>query len=205
MSLSENGSDSDQDIFAFDDEKVVLNPAEMFPPAPPSSRYSDVQHSPIDCMERLDIGKEDQRINIKDFVASAVDKRRVGLEDFVIKSVIGKGAYGQVFLVQKKESTNLFAMKVLRKASIVVHGIDTEHTQNERSILEAISHPFIVKLYYAFQCPSRLYLILTYCSGGELFNYLSQEQMFSEETTRFYIAELLLALEHLHSLGIIYR
>ncbi|KAH6568953.1 hypothetical protein BASA61_006956 [Batrachochytrium salamandrivorans] len=101
--------------------------------------------------------------------------------------------------------SNLFAMKVLRKASIVLHGKDAEHTQNERSILEAVRHPFIVKLMYAFQTPEKLYLILSYASGGELFTYLAQERMFSESVACFYISELLLAIEHLHLLGIIYR
>ena len=110
-----------------------------------------------------------------------------------------------MFLVKKKSSEQVYAMKVLRKASIVVHGKDSEHTRNERSVLEEISHPFIVKLHYAFQCPSRLYLILSYASGGELFSFLAKERMFSEDQAQFYIAEILLALEHLHDLGIIYR
>jgi hypothetical protein len=186
-------SESDQEIFSFEtEEKEPIESDDLDPPLP--------------SLESLDIGSDNKRINIKDFAASEEStKRKVGLEDFQILSVIGKGAYGQVFLVQKNQTERIYAMKVLRKASIILHGKDTEHTKNERSILEEISHPFIVKLHYAFQCPSRLYLILSYCSGGELFSYLSQERMFSESTTRFYIAELLLALEHLHSLGIIYR
>ncbi|KAI9015150.1 kinase-like domain-containing protein [Gaertneriomyces semiglobifer] len=96
-------------------------------------------------------------------------------------------------------------MKVLRKASIVLHGKDAEHTRNERNILEEVRHPFIVTLHYAFQTHAKLYLILSYASGGELFTYLATERMFSESVACFYIAELLLALEHLHELGIIYR
>ena len=96
-------------------------------------------------------------------------------------------------------------MKVLKKASLKVHQKEAENTMSERSILEAISHPFIVKLYYAFQSPSKLYLILSYAAGGELFNFLAIEKMFSDDVARFYISELLLALDHLHGLGIIYR
>ncbi|KAJ3108958.1 Ribosomal protein S6 kinase beta-2 [Phlyctochytrium planicorne] len=130
---------------------------------------------------------------------------RVGLEDFDLLQVIGKGAYGKVYLVRKKRTGRLFAMKVLRKASITLHTKTAEHTQNERSILEQIQHPFIVKLWYAFQTPVKLFLILGYASGGELFTHLANEKMFSEDVAAFYIGELLLALEHLHSLGIIYR
>jgi serine/threonine protein kinase len=70
-------------------------------------------------------------------------------------------------------------MKVLRKASLVVHNKDSEHTMNERRILEEIGrHPFIVKLYYAFQTSFKLYLILGYAPGGELFHYLAQYTSF---------------------------
>jgi tRNA A-37 threonylcarbamoyl transferase component Bud32 len=131
--------------------------------------------------------------------------KKVSLESFELLKVIGRGAYGKVFLVRKKETTRLFAMKVLRKASITLHTKTAEHTQNERSILERIQHPFIVKLWYAFQTPHKLYLILGYAPGGELFTHLANERMFSEDVAGFYIGELLLALEHLHSLGIIYR
>jgi p70 ribosomal S6 kinase len=126
------------------------------------------------------------------------------IRHFDIKSVIGKGAYGKVFLVKQKGSQRLFAMKVLRKAHIILHD-QKEHAMNERSILEAVSHPFIVRLHYAFQTAAKLYLILSYASGGELFTYLANERMFSEPVTVFYTAELLLALEHLHGIGIIYR
>lgn len=153
-------------------------------------------------------GKDDTEVKINNFVSSDIqDSLRVCLDDFNVLSVIGKGAYGKVFLVKKKLSSKpqFYAMKVLKKASIIVHGKDTEHTKNERSVLEEVRHPFIVKLYYAFQTTSRLYLLLSYASGGELFSYLSKERMFSDDVARFYISELYLAIEHLHSIGIIYR
>jgi len=96
-------------------------------------------------------------------------------------------------------------MKVLKKASLVLHVKDAEHTKTERQILEEVRHPFIVDLYYAFQTKERLFLLLTFACGGELFNYLQKEKMFDEDTTRFYLSEIFLALDHLHSLGIIYR
>ncbi|KAG0205883.1 serine/threonine protein kinase psk1 [Mortierella sp. GBA30] len=126
-------------------------------------------------------------------------------DDFKFLKVIGRGAYGKVYLVRHISTNALYAMKVLKKASIIVHAKDTECTMSERKILEAIRHPFIVKLHYAFQTDHRLYLILEYASGGELFTHLAAERMFSEENTAFYAAQLVLALEHLHSLGIIYR
>ncbi|KAG0341772.1 serine/threonine protein kinase psk1 [Podila horticola] len=132
-------------------------------------------------------------------------KHKMTPDDFKFLKVIGRGAYGKVYLVRHIATNALYAMKVLKKASIIVHAKDTECTMSERKILEAIRHPFIVKLHYAFQTDHRLYLILEYASGGELFTHLAAERMFSEENTAFYAAQLVLALEHLHSLGIIYR
>lgn len=75
----------------------------------------------------------------------------------------------------------------------------------ERNILASINHPFIVRLQYAFQTEGKLYLVLDFLRGGDLFGRLAKEIMFTEEDVKFYMAELVLALDHLHSLGIIYR
>ncbi|XP_044298691.1 ribosomal protein S6 kinase alpha-3 isoform X3 [Varanus komodoensis] len=94
-------------------------------------------------------------------------------------------------------------MKVLKKATLKVR--DRVRTKMERDILVEVNHPFIVKLHYAFQTEGKLYLILDFLRGGDLFTRLSKEVMFTEEDVKFYLAELALALDHLHSLGIIYR
>jgi Protein kinase domain len=93
---------------------------------------------------------------------------KLSLSDFDLLTVIGKGAYGKVFLVRRKDHANstYYAMKVLRKAHIVLRELDKRHTQSERSILEAVRHPFIVKLYYAFQTHHKLFLILEFAKGG---------------------------------------
>lgn len=133
---------------------------------------------------------------------------KLGPQDFELKKVLGKGGYGKVFQVRKTtgaDANSYFAMKVLKKASIVRNQKDTAHTRAERNILEAVRHPFIVELVYAFQTGGKLYLILEYLSGGELFMHLEREGIFLEDTTCFYLCEIILALEHLHNLGIIYR
>lgn len=96
-------------------------------------------------------------------------------------------------------------MKVLKKASLRVVLKGEEHTKAERTILEEVQHPFIVKLFYAFQTSQCLYLILDYVPGGELFFHMANERMFPEDVAIHYAAQLVLALEHLHGLGIIYR
>jgi len=128
-------------------------------------------------------------------------------DDFEPISCLGKGTYGTVVLVKHKESGRLFAQKQLKKASLVVRKKLVEQTRTERAILESVNrHPVVVKLFYAFQDHEKLYLILEYAQGGELFHHLSMERMFPEETAAFYMAEMILALEHLHkNLGVVYR
>lgn len=128
------------------------------------------------------------------------------LDDFESLKVLGKGSYGKVFLVRHKDTggDKLYAMKMLRKEHVLNRN-QVEHTKTERNVLEHVSHPFIVSLHYAFQTPKKLYLVLDYCPGGELFFHLSRAGRFSEGRTRFYTCELLLALEYLHSLNIIFR
>jgi serum/glucocorticoid-regulated kinase 2 len=99
---------------------------------------------------------------------------------------------------------SLFAMKILKKSHLVRRR-QIERTRTERKVLSAVNHPFIMKLHYAFQSPDKLYLVLDYCPGGELFFHLSRFRRFPERVARFYAAELLLALGHLHKRGIIYR
>eukprot|EP00127_Corallochytrium_limacisporum_P003647 Clim_evm35s151 gene=Clim_evmTU35s151 len=132
----------------------------------------------------------------------------IGPADFELLKVLGTGAFAKVFLVRKKYghmNGRIFAMKALKKATIIYDKKILQRTLAERNILEAIRHPFIVSLYYAFQTGGKLYLILEYCSGGELFNLLHRKQCLSESEARFYVAEVLLALENLHDHGIIYR
>ncbi|KAM7108585.1 LOW QUALITY PROTEIN: ribosomal protein S6 kinase beta-2 [Ciconia maguari] len=132
----------------------------------------------------------------------------IGPHCFELLRVLGKGGYGKVFQVRKVQGTNMgkiFAMKVLKKAKIACNAKDTAHTRAERNILEAVKHPFIVDLIYAFQTGGKLYLILECLSGGELFMQLEREGIFLEDTACFYLSEITLALGHLHSHGIIYR
>lgn len=142
-------------------------------------------------------------------VVNLTGRGRVDMSHFELLKVLGTGAYGKVFLVRKVgggDDGMLYAMKVLKKASIVQKKKTAEHTMTERQVLEAVRQsPFLVTLYYAFQTDAKLHLILDYVSGGELFTHLYQREKFAEREVRIYIAEIILALEHLHKLGIIYR
>ncbi|XP_037756761.1 ribosomal protein S6 kinase alpha-5 isoform X3 [Chelonia mydas] len=127
---------------------------------------------------------------------------KVGIENFELLKVLGTGAYGKVFLVRKisgHDNGKLYAMKVLKKATIIQKAKTTEHTRTERQVLEHIRQsPFLVTLHYAFQTDTKLHLILDYINGGELFTHLSQRERFTENEVQIYIGEIVLALEHLH-------
>ncbi|XP_018590797.1 ribosomal protein S6 kinase alpha-5-like [Scleropages formosus] len=134
---------------------------------------------------------------------------KVGIKNFELLKVLGTGAYGKVFLVRKvsgHDSGKLYAMKVLKKATIVQKAKTAEHTRTERQVLEHIRQsPFLVTLHYAFQTDTQLHLILDYVNGGELFTHLVQRVRFKEQEVVLYSGEITLALEHLHKLGIVYR
>ncbi|XP_062235260.1 ribosomal protein S6 kinase alpha-3 isoform X2 [Platichthys flesus] len=143
-------------------------------------------------------------INITHLVKEGSEK--ADPRQFELRKVLGQGSFGKVFLVRKisgPDAGQLYAMKVLKKATLKVR--DRVRTKMERDILVEVNHPFIVKLHYAFQTEGKLYLILDFLRGGDLFTRLSKEVMFTEEDVKFYLAELALALDHLHGLGIIYR
>lgn len=133
--------------------------------------------------------------------------RHFGPEDFEILKLIGKGTFGQVYQVRKKDTKRIYAMKVLQK-KVIVQKKEVAHTVGERNILVRTAmeeSPFIVGLKFSFQTPTDLYLVTDYMSGGELFWHLQKEGRFNEERAKFYIAELILALQHLHMHDIVYR
>ncbi|XP_028294563.1 ribosomal protein S6 kinase alpha-1 isoform X3 [Gouania willdenowi] len=148
--------------------------------------------------------EEIKEINITHVVKEGAEK--ADASQFELLKVLGQGSFGKVFLVRKvtpPDANELYAMKVLKKATLKVR--DRVRTKMERNILADVNHPFVVKLHYAFQTEGKLYLILDFLRGGDLFTRLSKEVMFTEEDVKFYLAELALGLDHLHSLGIIYR
>ena len=127
------------------------------------------------------------------------------LDDFELERTIGTGSFGRVMIVHvKKESTQRYAMKMLKKENIVKMK-QVEHTLNEKRILSSIDFPFIVKLAYSFKDNSNLYMVLEYVNGGEMFTHLRKTGRYSEENARFYASQIVLTFEYLHYLNIVYR
>lgn len=128
----------------------------------------------------------------------------LSMDQFKIISVLGRGFYGKVMLVQKVDSGELFAIKSIQKSKLIDTG--KSHTViAERNIMMKAHHPFIVNLCFAFQTPSKFYLGLEYAPGGELFYHMDRLGVIQIDDARLYVAEIGLALTYLHSLGIVYR
>lgn len=153
-------------------------------------QWHDVQH-----------GTGAIRIGIK-FVENRQNSLKI--EDFDLLKVVGKGSFGKVMQVMKKDTQRIYALKTIRKQHIISRS-EVAHTLAERSVLAQINNPFIVPLKFSFQSPEKLYLVLAFVNGGELFHHLQKEQRFDINRSRFYAAELLCALECLHGFGVIYR
>ncbi|KAG2159174.1 kinase-like domain-containing protein [Suillus bovinus] len=126
------------------------------------------------------------------------------LSDFIIQRTLGTGSFGRVHLVRSKHNLRFYAIKVLNKEKIV-RTKQVEHTNNEKMMLEAVQHPFIINLWGAFQDASNLFMVMDFVPGGELFTLLRRSNRFPDPVAKFYAAEVALALNHLHSLDIIYR
>lgn len=147
----------------------------------------------------------DVNMQIESELSSVVkDFHKLKVDDFTIIKVIGRGSYGKVLLVKKKGSEEVLAMKILKKKEMIVRN-QVLHIKTERKIMEMVDHPFIIKLEYAFQNRQKLYLLTKFCPGGELFFHIQKIQRFNEDATKFYAAQIILALEFLHSKDIVYR
>lgn len=106
---------------------------------------------------------------------------KISLNDFTVLKVLGRGSFGKVLLAEKKDNRVLYALKVLRKADIIAKE-QIEHLKNERMVLEKAQHPFLVGLEYAFQTDDRIYFVLRFMRGGELFQHLRRAKRFPEKT-----------------------
>ena len=146
-------------------------------------------------------GKGKVKIGIK-YVENR--QKALKIEDFDLLKVVGKGSFGKVMQVRKKDTHRIYALKTIRKAHIISRS-EVAHTLAERSVLSQINNPFIVPLKFSFQSPEKLYFVLAFVNGGELFHHLQKEQRFDINRSRFYTAELLCALECLHGFNVIYR
>ncbi|KAK9075155.1 hypothetical protein SSX86_003475 [Deinandra increscens subsp. villosa] len=131
-------------------------------------------------------------------------KDRTSIDDFEIIKPISRGAFGRVFLAKKRTTGDLFAIKVLKKADMIRKNA-VESILAERDILISVRNPFVVRFFYSFTCRENLYLVMEYLNGGDLYSLLRNLGCLDEDVARVYIAEVVLALEYLHSLRVVHR
>ncbi|EAR98561.2 Serine/Threonine kinase domain protein (macronuclear) [Tetrahymena thermophila SB210] len=139
-----------------------------------------------------------------DTIDNTFQYREVGLESFHLIRCIGLGGFSRVYLVQKKDTGKMFALKLIDKKFIIENKKEVI-VQNERNIMASIAHPFLLKLEYSFESKSYLGFCMEYCAGGELFYHLRRIKRMSEEMARFYFVEICLGIDYLHKRHIIYR
>lgn len=144
----------------------------------------------------MDVGERDK--------SDLPDASSWQLDDLILKETLGTGTFGRVRLCQHKTNQGFFAIKCLKKSE-VLRMKQVEHILAESSILSSIRHPFIVNLLKSFQDDKKLYIILEYVIGGELFSHLRKAGKFPNDVAKFYSAEIVLAFEYLHSMDILYR
>ena len=130
--------------------------------------------------------------------------KNVCLDDFQVMKVLGRGSFGKVCLVQYKQTKEYYAMKSLKK-DVLLDQDQVESTILEKKILQTLDHPFLVGMIFCFQTEERIYFVMPFVRGGELFQHLRSEKIFKEDKVRFYAASIGLALDYLHNKGIIYR
>uniref|UniRef100_A0A7N8X8J1 non-specific serine/threonine protein kinase n=1 Tax=Mastacembelus armatus TaxID=205130 RepID=A0A7N8X8J1_9TELE len=137
-------------------------------------------------------------------IAVCKSRTKVTMSDFDYLKLLGKGTFGKVILVKEKATGTYYAMKILRKEVIIAKD-EVAHTVTESRVLQNTRHPFLTTLKYAFQTHDRLCFVMEYANGGELFFHLSRDRVFTEDRARFYGAEIVSALEYLHSRDVVYR
>lgn len=192
--------DINLDLYATNEEDLddghTIRPDEKY------LEYTDYKKF-IDRQEAINEARIRTRTNTKTLFTKA--DKKVSAEDFELLKVLGKGAHGKVLLAEKKTGQKgLYAMKIIKKQHIIESN-QLEHTKAEKMILSYVSHPFLVSLQYAFQTDEKIYFVMEFMKGGELFQHLKRVKQFTEDQAKHIAACLVLALGHLHNKDYIYR
>lgn len=127
----------------------------------------------------------------------------LSLEDFDIKQTVGTGSFARVHVAKSKANGKYYAIKAIDKKDLLSRR-QVEHVHNEREVLSIVSHPFLIKFWGTFQSETHVFFVMDYVPGGELFRLIKNKKL-KEEEARFYIAEVTLAIEYLHSINVAYR
>lgn len=169
-------------------------------------------HRRVELEQELDAGKMSderkkrrrQQLGKQESQFLRLRRMRLHADDFLTVKVIGKGAFGEVRLVQKRDTGKIYAMKTLLKSEMFKKD-QLAHVKAERDVLADSDSPWVVNLFYSFQDAVYLYLIMEFLPGGDLMTMLIKYEIFTEDVTRFYMAQCVCAIEAVHKLGFIHR
>lgn len=156
-----------------------------------------------------DVSEEEQNNILKDLEKKETEymrlrRHKMGVDDFELLTIIGRGAFGEVRLCREKATSNVYAMKKLKKSEMLRRG-QVEHVRAERNLLAEVDSAYIVKLYCSFQDDEFLYLIMEYLPGGDMMTLLMRKDTLTEDESKFYVAETILAIESIHKHSYIHR
>ncbi|KAL5577808.1 hypothetical protein UlMin_019507 [Ulmus minor] len=153
---------------------------------------------------------EEEQMNILKYLEKKeteymrLQRHKMGVDDFELLTIIGRGAFGEVRLCREKASGHVYAMKKLKKSEMLRRG-QVEHVKAERNLLAEVDSAYIVKLYCSFQDDEFLYLIMEYLPGGDMMTLLMRKDTLTEDEARFYVGETVLAIESIHKHNYIHR
>lgn len=170
-------------------------------------RRSKMERTVSDGAASLDLEMTNEmmkELEEKERMYTRLKRTKMSPNDFEHLTIIGKGAFGEVRLVRENITGNIYAMKKLQKTEMIRRG-QIDHVKAERNLLAGVHNQTIVKLFYSFQDEEFLYLIMEYLPGGDMMTLLMRRDTLSEEVTRFYIAQTVLALETVHKHNFIHR
>ncbi|MBA0858865.1 hypothetical protein Goshw_001237 [Gossypium schwendimanii] len=160
-------------------------------------------------LAEADVSEEDQTNLLKYLEKKETEymrrqRHKMGVDDFELLTMIGKGAFGEVRVCREKTTGQVYAMKKLKKSEMLRRG-QVEHVKAERNLLAEVDSNCIVKLYCSFQDEDFLYLIMEYLPGGDMMTLLMRKDILTEDEARFYVAETVLAIESIHKHNYIHR
>ena len=153
--------------------------------------------------EKLRLIQEDTN-NTEMLISFLNNFNKITIDDFTLMKIIGRGGFATVFLVEKKDTGELFALKSVKKLAIIEKN-QFESIRREKEILHNANHPFLIGLKCAFSTPDKLFFLMPYIPGGDLSVHLRRRKRFDEVETKFFTAQIILALNFLHSKDIIYQ
>lgn len=169
----------------------------------PSSAYEDLEVDLVN--EDFDFDPDELREKGSSLLFSSIQgESSITLDDFEILNILGKGAFGKVYLSRMKEDSKLYAIKTIRK-DVVIETDQIEAVNLERDVLLNCKHPFLVGMEFVFQSDLRLYFVMPFVQGGELYKHFLTNKRFPEEVVKFYAIQIVLAIGHLHEQKIVHR